>query len=241
MVLTWARRPRNVERQMATAKDATRDLVAIVPLRDFTCVACGDTGWLLVMEDAGPHCLSCVDLDHLVFLPAGDAALSRRARRESGLSAIVVKFSRSRKRYERQGILVEPQALERAEQQCLGDEDARRRRRERDRLRREADDVTFQARMAAEIVRLFPGCPKRRAERIAMHAGQRGSGRVGRSAAGRALDDNAITLSVVASVRHEDTEYDRLLMAGVPRIAARERVWPAVDRVLHGWRAAHPG
>jgi hypothetical protein len=50
MVLTWARRPRNVERQMVTAKDATRDLVAIVPLRDFTCVTCGDTGWLLVME-----------------------------------------------------------------------------------------------------------------------------------------------------------------------------------------------
>ena len=157
------------------------------------------------------------------------------------MSAIVVKFSRSRKRYERQGILVEPQALELAEQQCLGDEDARQRRRERDRLRREAEDVTFQGRMAAEIVRLFPGCPKRRAERIARHAGQRGSGRVGRSAAGRALDDNAITLSVVASVRHEDTEYDRLLMAGVPRIAARERVRPAVDRVLDGWRASHAG
>jgi hypothetical protein len=226
---------------MVSEKDATRDLVAIVPLRGFTCVTCGDAGWLLVMEDAGPHCLTCVDLDHLVFLPAGDAALSRRARKESTLSAIVVKFSRSRKRYERQGILVEPQALALAEQQCLGDEDARQRRRERDRLRREAEDVTFQGRMAAEIVRLFPGCPKRRAERIARHAGQRGSGRVGRSAAGRALDDNAITLSVVASVRHEDTEYDRLLMAGVPRIAARERVRPAVDRVLDGWRASHAG
>jgi hypothetical protein len=226
---------------MVTAKDASRDLVAIVPLRNFTCVACGDTGWLLVMEDAGPHCLTCVDLDHLVYVPAGDAALSRRARRESTLSAIVVKFSRSRKRYERQGILAEPQALELAEQQCLGDEDARRRRRERDQLRRDAEDVTFQARMAAEIVRLFPGCPKRRAERIALHTGQRGSGRVGRSAAGRALDDHAITLSVVASVRHEDTEYDRLLMAGVPRITARERVQPAVDRVLDGWRAAHAG
>ena len=226
---------------MVTAKDTPRDLVAIVPLRDFTCVTCGDTGWLLVMEDAGPHCLTCVDLDHLILVPAGDAALSRRARRASTLSAIVVKFSRSRKRYERQGILVEPQALELAEQQCLGDEDARRRRRERDRLRREAEDVVFQARIAAEIARLFPGCPERRAEQIALHTGQRGSGRVGRSAAGRALDDNAITLSVVASVRHEDTEYDRLLMAGVPRIEARERVRSAVDRVLDLWRAGHAG
>ena len=96
---------------MVAMKDTPEDLLAIVPLRDFTCVTCGDTGWLLVMDDAGPHCLRCVDLDHLVFLPAGDAALSRRARTASTLSAVVVKFSRSRKRYERQGILVEPQAL----------------------------------------------------------------------------------------------------------------------------------
>jgi hypothetical protein len=192
------------------------------------------------MEDAGPHCLGCADLDHLVFLPAGDAALSRRARKASTLSAVVVKFSRSRKRYERQGILVEPEALELAERQCLDDEDARQRRRERDRLRRDAEDVVFQARMAAEIVRLFPGCPERRAKQIVQHAGERGSGRVGRSAAGRALDDNAITLSVVASVRHEDTRYDRLLMAGVPRIEARERVREAVDQVLDAWRAGDP-
>lgn len=222
---------------MVTAKDTHRDLVAIEPLRDFTCVACGGTGWLLVMEDAGPHCLTCVDLDHLVFVPAGDAGLSRRARRASTLSAIVVKFSRSRKRYERQGILVEPQALELAEQQCLSDEEVRRRRRERGQLRREADDVAFQEKVAAEIVRLFPGCPKRRAQQIARHTGQRGSGRVGHSAAGRALDDNTITLSVVASVRHEDTNYDRLLMSGVPRVEARERVRPAVDRVLDSWRS----
>jgi len=222
---------------MVSMKDTLQDLLAIVPLRDFTCVTCGDTGWLLVMDDAGPQCLRCVDLDHLLFLPAGDAALSRRARTARTLSAVVVKFSRSRKRYERQGILVEPQALELAEQQCLSDEEVRRRRRERGQLRREADDVAFQEKVAAEIVRLFPGCPKRRAQQIARHTGQRGSGRVGHSAAGRALDDNTITLSVVASVRHEDTNYDRLLMSGVPRVEARERVRPAVDRVLDSWRS----
>ena len=64
---------------------------------------------------------------------------------------------------------------------------------------------------------------------------------MGRSAAARALDDNAITLSVVASVRHEDTEYDRLLMAGIPRIEARERVRSAIDRVLDLWRAGQAG
>ena len=42
----------------------------------------------------------------LVFLPAGNATLSRRAKQASRLSAVVVRFSRARKRYERQGVLV---------------------------------------------------------------------------------------------------------------------------------------
>jgi hypothetical protein len=37
-----------------------------------------------------------------------------RTHRASELSAVVVRFSRTRKRYERQGLLVEPAALERA-------------------------------------------------------------------------------------------------------------------------------
>jgi len=63
------------------------------------------------MDDAGPLCLTCVDLNHLVFLPAGDAALTRRAKQASALSAVVVRFSRTRKRYERQGLLLEAEAL----------------------------------------------------------------------------------------------------------------------------------
>lgn len=40
----------------------------------------------------------------------------------------------------------------------------------------------------------------------------RGSGRVGRSAAGRILDPDAVSLAVAASVRHADTDYDALLV-----------------------------
>lgn len=116
-----------------------------------------------------------------------------------------VRFSRSRKRYERQGILVEEAALDQAEQECLADEEARARRREREEARRTDQDLAFHAEMAAEIVRQFPGCAARRAEAIARHAGARGSGRIGRSAAGRALDASAIAVAVAASVRHEDT------------------------------------
>jgi hypothetical protein len=211
------------------------DLIAILPLKAWTCAGCAGTGDFLIMEDAGPLCLSCTDMDHLIFIPSGDAALTRRTRQASSLSAVVVRWSRSRKRYERQGIVAEEPALAQAEEQCLADEEARLRRRERDRERRAGEDVKFQSRMAGEIVRLFPGCPGDRAAAIARHAGLRGSGRVGRSAAGRALDEEAITLAVVASVRHEDTSYDSLLMSGVPRAAAREQVRAAIDRVLADW------
>ena len=64
-----------------------------------------------MMENPGPACLDCVGLDGLEFLPAGDALLSRRAKAKSARYAVVVRFSRTRRRYERQGLLVEPAAL----------------------------------------------------------------------------------------------------------------------------------
>jgi hypothetical protein len=229
--LSWAARERTVRRQSKPP-----DLVVIEPLNQWNCTGCGGSGWLLFMEEAGPQCLDCADMGHLVFLRAGDAALSRRARKASRLSGVVVRFTRSRKRYERRGILVEEAALEQAEAQCLADEDARARRRERDRQRRADQDAVFEERLAEAIARLFPACPPGRAEAIAGHAGVRGSGRVGRSAAGRGLDEHAVKLAVIASVRHQDTGYDELLMAGVPREVAREQVRPAIERILDAWR-----
>jgi hypothetical protein len=213
------------------------DLVVVSAIKEWTCSICGtrDEGWL-IMEDSGPVCMDCADMEHLVFLPSGDAALTRRAKAASGLSAVVVRFSRSRGRYERQGILVEEDALERTEEQCLADADARARRRERDEVRRDREDVELQARMVDEITRLFPGCPEDRARTIARHAAVRGSGRIGRSAAGRRLEPDAIELAVAAAVRHQDTRYDELLMSGLERAQARAQVRPDLARVLDGWR-----
>lgn len=214
------------------------DLVVISPVKDWACGSCGNTGGLLKMEDGGPLCMDCADLGHLVHLPSGDAALTRRARRISGLSAVVVRWSRSRKRYERQGILVEAEAIERAEQECLSDADLRARRQERDRARRASDDVRFQNDFAGAIRTLFPGCPAGRAEAIARHAAARGSGRVGRSAAARVLHPDAVRLAVAASIRHVDTGYDELLMSGLDRTTARSRVHQRVEELLDAWRSA---
>jgi hypothetical protein len=100
------------------AEKASRapELVVIQPLNtEWTCHRCGGTGGLLVMENPGPACLRCVGLDDLEFLPAGDASLTRRVKAKSARSAVVVRFSRSRRRYERQGLLVEPAGLAEAQ------------------------------------------------------------------------------------------------------------------------------
>lgn len=114
------------------------ELKVFISTRDSTCDEClevlGRKAWITLKENKGALCLSCADLDHLVFLPSGDAALTRRARKHSMLNAVVLKWSRARKRYERQGILVEEQALDKAEEECLADSEIRERRREREAL-----------------------------------------------------------------------------------------------------------
>lgn len=88
------------------------ELVVVQPFKpEWTCHRCGGTGDFLMMETPGPACLGCVGLDDLEFLPAGDALLTRRAKANSTRYAVVVRFSRTRRRYERQGLLVEPRAL----------------------------------------------------------------------------------------------------------------------------------
>ena len=143
-----------------------RDITVVSPHNAWTCASCGDTGDLLLTGNAGPLCLDCADLGHLEFLPSGDAALTRRARQASRLSAVVVRWSSRRKRYERHGILAEPVAIEQAAQECLSDADVRARRRTRDQSRRADDDVRFRGEFAAAIREQFPGCPVDRAEAI---------------------------------------------------------------------------
>jgi hypothetical protein len=222
----------------ATSNARRAELLVIASTRPWTCAACTtrfERGDFLTMDDAGPLCLDCADLGHLEFLPRGDTALTRRARRGSRLSAVVVQWSRARKRYERHGILADPDAVAEAEQQCLVDSEARECRRQRDAQRRLVEDEQFVADLGDAIRTQFPGCPGERALRIAEHAGVRSSGRIGRTSAGRALDPDAVRRAVVAAVRHEDTSYEDLLMSGVPRAEARKMVRDDIDRVVESW------
>lgn len=115
------------------------DLKVFITTQESVCDECGEQlghhAWITLV-DGKAYCLSCADLDHLLFLPSGDAALSRRSAKYSTLSAVVLKWSRARRRYEHQGLLVEEIAIQRAEEECLADEDIRARRREREAERR---------------------------------------------------------------------------------------------------------
>jgi len=216
------------------------ELVVYSLVKDSECSACRavlESHHFLFMEKGQPLCLNCADLSHLLYLPRGDAALTRRARKYSKLSAVVVRWSRARKRYERQGLLVEEAALDRSEQECEADVDQRAERREREALRREQVDQDFVRDFAEEILRLFPGCPSREASAIASHAARRGSGRVGRTAAARELDPEPIRLATIAWIRHQHTDYDEQLMRGEERTLAREAVRARVNEVLDSWRS----
>ena len=216
------------------------DLKVFITSGESKCDECkGDLGskaWIMLAEEKRALCLSCADLDHLVFLPSGDAALTRRSRKHSTLSAVVLKWSKARKRYERQGLLVEEPALKQTEIECLADEDARAQRRIREANRRAKLDLIYVKRFAERVRQFYPTCPSETAISIAEHACTKYSGRVGRSAAAKALDEYAVRLAVVAHVRHVKTQYDKLLMNGWERVEARLRVEEAVQLVLAKWQ-----
>jgi hypothetical protein len=215
------------------------DLKVFISHRDSVCDEChaelGHHAWIMLAGERGALCLSCADLDHLAYLAAGNVALTRRARKHSRLSAVVLKFSRARKRYERQGVLVEEQAMAQAEQECLADEEIRERRRERESIRREELDQRYVAQFAERIRSLFPGCPTGRETSIAEHACRKYSGRVGRSAGAKELDEAAVRMAVIAHIRHLETSYDELLGRGHERLDARQQVRAQVDRILAAW------
>jgi hypothetical protein len=220
------------------------DLKVFISNRDSRCDECGEDlgrrAWITLVGEGRALCLSCADLDHLVFLPAGDAALTRRSRKQSRLSAVVLKWTRARKRYERQGLLVEEVALEQAEQECTADAATREARRARAAERRAELDDRYVVRFAERVRELYPGCPQGRETQIAEHACRRYSGRVGRSAAAKDLDEQAVRLAVVAHVRHTETEYDALLVGGWERQEARARVDEDVSVVVGAWRRSPP-
>jgi hypothetical protein len=215
------------------------DIVVFATRREGRCAECGEEfsgGGLIRMENDRPLCLACADLAHLEFLPPGNAALTRRAGKYSPLRAVVVRWARARNRYERQGILVTRAAIERAERECLADAEIRERRRVRAAGIRAAAEPAHVQFVASAIGLQFPGCPPDEARRVAEWTCRKNSGRVGRSAAAKELDPDALRLAVVAHIRHEHTPYDEILAATGDRALARAKIADQIQAALARWR-----
>lgn len=216
------------------------ELKVFISSRESTCDECGEElghrAWITLQGDKGALCLSCADLDHLVFLPSGDAALTRRAKKNSRLWAVVLKWSRSRKRYERQGLLVEDEAVQQAEKECDADAAQREIRRARAMVRQEELDQEYIELFARRVRDLYPHAPRDRERVIAKHACRKYSGRVGRSAAAKELAEEAVHLAVLAHIRHAETDYDELLIQGIHRGEARAHIDPALSEIADRWQ-----
>jgi len=207
---------------------------------DERCASCGaECGdHVSLTRERGVRCLKCVGLDGLVWLPSGDPALTRRASAMSSRHAVVMQWSKNRKRNERRGSLVESDALEKAKASCAADGAKRAAKAEKSRARAAEEDREYVAGFARRVLEHYPGCPPKEAERIARHACAKHSGRVGRTAAAREFDPETIDLAVRAHVRHEHTEYDGLRDEGGARADARALVRDDIERVMRKWRRA---
>jgi len=220
-------------------KSTDNQLKVFISSREAKCDKCGKQlgkkALISLKNDNDAWCLKCSGLNRLAFLPSGDVAMTRRAKKYSALSAIVFKWRRRRRRYERQGLLVEEQAITRATEECHADADKRQRRQAQVAVRTAELDKLYIKEFAGRLRELFPYCPVLLENEIAEHACKKYSGRVGRSANAKELNEQSIRLAVIAHIRHTETNYDKLLESMVKKVDARKMVYPAVNAVLKYW------
>lgn len=76
-------------RERVVKPQRNEELKVFISTRESICDECGENlgsrAWITLAGEKGALCLTCADLDHLVFLPSGDAALTRRARKVGDL------------------------------------------------------------------------------------------------------------------------------------------------------------
>lgn len=231
------------QRRSASKPKRRTDLAVFSILRGSSCGECSEAlgrGQLLWKEGDLGLCMACAGLDHLVFLGRGNAALTRRARKYSRFSPVVVRFSRARKRYERQGVLVDEEALSRAEQECLPAHKSRLYAGLRAEWARENWDQAYFEDFVRQLAKLYPGCPRRAADKIARQACERHSRRSARTPSGKQPERPPVRQAVAAHVRNTATRYGELLVEGKTRIQARKLVKSEVSAVLDEWTRGSP-
>lgn len=214
------------------------EIVVFMARRPGHCAGCGvetGQGGMIRLVDEKAYCLACAGLGDLELLPSGDAAITRRAKKYSKRWAVVVRWSTARKRFERQGLLVEPQAIGQAEDESQNDAEQRKKQRAHGAAARQRDDEKYVRQFAEAVRRQYPSCPPQEEFAIARHACTRNSGRVGRKQAARELESTAIRSAVIAHIRHVHTNYDERIAKVGDRDTARDEVSDLVAGILDRW------
>ncbi|MFM8765303.1 MAG: DUF2293 domain-containing protein [Spartobacteria bacterium] len=215
------------------------DAILVVPSQgEGDCAHCAaplQQSTFVTFKNNAIACVKCGGLENLEFLPSGNTALTRRANALSAVKYVVLKFSRARKRYERQGILAHPEILDQSRRECEADEAARETKRQTSAGRRDKQDATHLAAFAARIREFYPSAPDGVEHEIAAHACRKYSGRVGRAAFAKELAPESIHLAVRAHIRHHHTSYDHLMSSGADRTDARVLVAARIEETTRRW------
>lgn len=189
------------------------------------------------IEKGKALCLKCSPFKDLTFLPSGDAALTRRSKKHSPLSAIVQEWNNRKRRYERRGIFVDQKAIDIAKKECIADKEERRVKNLKAATKREQLDIEYVNMFSKKIREHFPLMPSGRENVIAKHACEKYSGRVGRAAKAKEFDSEMIKRAVIAHIRHIETDYEDLFGKGKIKREIRADIKPHIDSTLNRWRS----
>lgn len=187
-------------------------------------------------EKGNGLCFDCSPFKDFTFLPAGDVALTRRSKKHSTLCGVVLQWNQRRKRFERLGQYVEAKAIVLAQQECQADEGKRIQANQKAAEKREEQDQDYIQNFARAIRQRYPHCPKDREMAIAVHACEKHSRRVGRTADAKAFDEKMIDLAVIAHVRHIETNYDDQFGKGKRKREIRQDLKQVIASILTKWR-----
>lgn len=187
-------------------------------------------------EKANGLCFDCSPFKGFAFLPAGDAAMTRRSKKNSALCGAVIEWNQRRKRFERLGQYVEARAIAVARQECLADEGKRAQTNQKASEKREEQNQIYIQNFAKAIRKRYPNCPKDRETAIAVHACAKHSRRVGRTSDAKAFDEKMIDLAVIAHVRHAETNYDDQFGKGKKKREIRQDLKAVIERIVAKWR-----
>ncbi|KXA93499.1 hypothetical protein AKJ64_00400 [candidate division MSBL1 archaeon SCGC-AAA259E17] len=171
------------------------------------------------------------------FLPSGDGALTRKVRR--GPHCILMKKKHGHSKPV--GTIAPSDNIEQAREELGGEEGAKRREKSKKRGQKKREK-RITKNLKKKIRQQFPSIPKKKLEEVTSKARRKGS--VGSADwvyfSSEEEEEESLRqtarLAVKAHIRHKHTDYDQILLQGVPKGRARFIVSGQIEEVLEKWK-----